>query len=267
MRIPLALFSAAVVAVACGREAAASSPAPRTPSAAAAAAASDRISGTVVETMDSGGYTYVRLKTASGEAWAAVSQAKVEAGAELTVVGSAWMENFESKTLGRKFDRILFGSLETAATPAAAAAALPPGHPSGDAAALPPGHPNPGAAGPPGHPAPVRAAELDPIKVEKAAGGLTVAEIHAQRAKLAGQTVLVRGKVTKFLSGILDRNWLHLRDGSGSPEKHDDDLTVTTKQAVVAGDVVLVRAKVSVDRDFGAGYVYQVILEGARIEK
>jgi hypothetical protein len=255
MRIPLALFSAVVVAVACGREAATSSPAPRTPSAAAAAAVSDRISGTVVETMDSGGYTYVRLKTASGETWAAVIQAKVEAGAELTVVGSAWMENFESKTLGRKFDRILFGSLETAATPAAAAAALPPGHP------------NPGAAGAPWHPAPVRGAELDPIKVEKAAGGLTVAEIHAQRAELAGQTVLVRGKVTKFLSGILDRNWLHLRDGSGSLEKHDDDLTVTTKQAVVAGDVVLVRAKVSVDRDFGAGYVYQVILEDARIER
>jgi hypothetical protein len=202
----------------------------------------------------------VRLKTASGEAWAAVSQAKVEAGAQLTVMGSAWLENFESKTLGRKFDRILFGSLETAA-------ALPPGHPSGDAAALPPGHPNPGAAGAPWHPAPVSGAKLDPIKVEKAAGGLTVAEIHAQRAKLAGQTVLVRGKVTKFLSGILDRNWLHLRDGSGSPDNHDDDLTVTTRQAVVAGDVVLVRAKVSVDRDFGAGYVYPVMLEDARIEK
>ena len=260
MRIPLALFSAALVAVACGRETAASSPAPRASSAAGAAAAPapaaalDRISGTVIETMDSGGYTYVRLKSANGEAWAAVSQAKVERGAELTVVGSAWMENFESKTLGRKFDRILFGSLETAAAPAT------------DAAALPPGHPNTGAL-PPGHPAPARAADVGPINVEKAAGGLTVAEVHAQRAKLAGQTVLVRGKVVKFRSGIMDRNWLHLRDGSGSAEKQDDDLTVTTKQTVGVGEVVLVRAKLSVGRDFGAGYVYQVILEDAQIEK
>jgi hypothetical protein len=261
MRIPLALFSAALLAVACGRETAASSPAPQASSAAAAAAvpapaaASDRISGTVVETMDSGGYTYVRLKTASGEAWAAVSQAKVERGAELTVVGAAWMENFESKTLGRKFDRILFGLLETAAGPAT------------DAATLPPGHPNTGALAPPGHPVPARAEDVGPIKVEKAAGGLTVAEVHAQRAKLAGQTVLVRGKVVKFSPAIMDRNWLHLRDGSGSAEKQDDDLTVTTKQTVAVGEVVLVRAKLSVDRDFGAGYVYKVILEDAQIEK
>ena len=135
MRIPLAIFSAALVAAACGRQTAASSPAPAaSPAAAAAAAPADagRVTGTVAETMDSAGYTYVRLSTSSGDVWAAVSQARIEKGATLTVVGSAWMEGFESKTLNRKFDRILFGSLEGAGAPAGAAA--------GDAAQLPPGH-------------------------------------------------------------------------------------------------------------------------------
>ncbi len=261
MRIPLALFSAAVVAVACGRDTAASSPAPQaspavsTAAAPSAEAASDRVTGTVAETMDSGGYTYIRVQTASGDVWAAVSQSKVERGAKVTVVGSAWMENFESKTLNRKFDRILFGSLEGAGAPAA------------DAAALPPGHPPTGAAAPPGHPVPGRAADPGPIKVEKAAGGLTVAEVHAQRAKLAGQTVLVRGKVVKFLAGIMGRNWLHLRDGSGTPETLDNDLTVTTAETVTPGEVVVVKAKVAVDKDFGAGYVYGVILEEGQVQK
>lgn len=259
MRIPLALFFAALVAVACGRQTAASTPAPEASPAAAAAApaqdAPDHISGTVAETMDSGGYTYLRLQTASGDVWTAVSQAKVERGATVTVVGSTWMGNFESKTLNRTFDRILFGTLET------------PGAPAADSAALPAGHPPTGAAAPPGHPAPAPAADPGPVQVEKAAGGLTVAEVHAQRAKLAGQTVLVRGKVVKFLAGIMDRNWLHLRDGSGSPEKQDNDLTVTTSQTVTVGDVVLVKAQVAVDKDFGAGYVYGVILEQAQIQK
>lgn len=264
MRIPLAILSAALVAAACGRQTAASSPAPAAPPAAAAAAAAPadagRVTGTVAETMDSGGYTYLRLATAGGDVWAAVTQAKVEKGATLTVVGSAWMENFESKTLNRKFDRILFGALEGAGAPVGAAAGGP--------AALPPGHPDTGAAMPPGHPVPAKDADAGaPVKVDKAAGGLTVAEVHAQRASLKGKPVVVRGKVVKFLAGIMDRNWLHLRDGSGSAEKGDNDLTVTTKQTVAVGDVVAVKASVSVDRDFGAGYVYGVILEDAQVEK
>lgn len=263
MRIPLAIFSAALVAAACGRQTAASSPAPAaSPAAAAAAAPADagRVTGTVAETMDSAGYTYVRLSTSSGDVWAAVSQARIEKGATLTVVGSAWMEGFESKTLNRKFDRILFGSLEGAGAPAGAAA--------GDAAQLPPGHPAVGGGVPAGHPVPGKDPDAGgPIQVEKAAGGLSVAEVHAQRASLKGKTVLVRGKVVKFLAGIMDRNWLHLRDGSGSADKGDNDLTVTTRQTAVVGDVVTVKATVGVDRDFGAGYVYGVILEDAQVEK
>ena len=79
--------------------------------------------------------------------------------------------------------------------------------------------------------------------------------------------VAVRGKVVKYNPGIMGKNWIHLRDGSGSREKKDDDITVTTLDSAAVGDVVLVRGTVHLDRNFGAGYVYPVIIEDAKVSK
>jgi hypothetical protein len=203
--------------------------------------AADRISGIVLESMDAGGYTYLRLKGGAGDAWAAVRQTTVEKGKLATVVGSVWMERFESKTLNRTFERILFGSLEADATKQLAAA----------------------------HRIPPPAADVGEIKVARADGprGKLVAEVHAQKAALNDQPVEVRGKVVKFLPGIMGRNWLHLRDGSGSRERADDDLTVTTQQTAAVGHVILVKGSLGVDRDFGSGYKYSVIVEDATLAK
>ena len=77
----------------------------------------------------------------------------------------------------------------------------------------------------------------------------------------------VRGKVVKYNPDIMGRNWIHLRDGSGSRDKKDDDITVTTTETAAVGEVVVVRGTVHLDRDFGAGYAYPVILEDAQITK
>jgi hypothetical protein len=234
-----------------------------------AASSPDRLSGAVLETLDSGGYTYLKIATDKGEVWAAVKQAKVKAGENATVLGSLWMDNFESKTLDRKFGRILFGALDTGA---AAPGAMPAGHPAMPGAMtgeMPAGHPQVGGV-PPGHPAPTDGiADTKGISVPKAAGpeGRTVAEVFAQRAELKDKPVAVRGKVVKFLSGIMGRNWVHLRDGSGSRQGQDDDLTVTTDETVAVGDVVTARGKTAVDRDFGSGYSYKVIVEEAKLTK
>lgn len=215
-----------------------------------------QVTGTVAETMDAGGYTYVRLKTASGEVWAAVSQATLKTGSEVTIGNASWMEGFESKTLNRRFERILFGSLIAPGE----ATALPPGHPAiAETAAVQAQHAR-AASG---------AADVGEVKVEKAQGkdGRTVAEIYASKATLKGTEIAIRGKVVKWNAAILGRNWMHLRDGSGSPEKQDNDLTVTTTELVAKGDVVLVRGKLALDKDFGAGYVYSVILEDAKVLK
>lgn len=113
-------------------------------------------------------------------------------------------------------------------------------------------------------PAAMPGAEVDLTGIAKAEGGLTVAEVFADPAKLAGQTVTVRGKVVKTNAGIMNTNWVHVRDGSGA--EGTNDLTVTTKGEVPkVGDTVVVTAPVTLNKDFGMGYVYPVILEDATV--
>ena len=79
---------------------------------------------------------------------------------------------------------------------------------------------------------------------------------------------MVRGKVVKVNNQIMDRNWIHLQDGSGSADKGTNDLTVTTAGTaapVAVGDIVTASGVVATAKDFGAGYVYDVILEQSSI--
>jgi hypothetical protein len=238
----------------------------------AAAPATGTVTGTVEETMDASNYTYMRLKTAQGETWAAVNKTVVKKGAKVTVVNAVPMDGFESKTLHRTFEHIVFGSLagDGAAAPAAA-----PGGAAQSGGAMPPGHP-------PTNDASMKSAvaaqhaqaaagpdDVGPIKVAKAPGasGRTVAEIYAQRGALKTKEVSVRGKVVKFTPNVMDKNWIHLRDGSGSHDKKDDDITVTTTGTAAVGEVVVATGKVTVDRDFGAGYSYPVLIENAKLSK
>ena len=247
---------AAATGTADGQSPAKAQPAKVTLPANPAPAEDSQVTGTVAETMDAGGYTYVRLKTANGEVWAAVNQATLKTGSEVTVGNAMWMDRFESKTLNRTFERILFGSIIAPG----GTAALPPGHPATkEAPAVESPHAGVGSGAP----------DIGDVKVEKAAGkdGRTVAEIYASKTTLKGAEVAVRGKVVKWNPEIMGRNWIHLRDGSGSPEKRDNDITVTTTDTVAKGDVVLVRGKLALDKDFGAGYAYPLILEDAKVVK
>ncbi len=160
---------------------------------------------------------------------------------------------------------------------AAAGQQLPAGHPAvpgakpTGAAAMPAGHPQvPGmqapAGLPAGHPqvAGTAAASAEPIQVAKAEGGKTIAEIYAQKADLAGKEVLVRGKVVKAKANIMNRTWIHIQDGSGG--EGTNDLTVTTDgEPPALAAVVLVRGTLAVAKDFGYGYVYEVIAETATV--
>jgi hypothetical protein len=138
-------------------------------------------------------------------------------------------------------------STETAA-PAAAPAAMPEG-----------------MDGKAPHPMPATdAAPVDLSGIAKADGGKTVAEVFAEKDALAGKPVTVRGKVVKANSGIMGKNWIHVRDGSGSDGTNDLTVTTTTAQPNV-GDTVLVTGPVSLNKDFGMGYQYDVIVEDAQV--
>lgn len=95
------------------------------------------------------------------------------------------------------------------------------------------------------------------------AGLKSVAALHKEKAALAGKEVRVEGKVLKVNNGIMGRNFLHLQDGSG--DKESNDLTVTSKQTANVGEQVSITGRVAVNRDFGSGYSYPLLLEEANI--
>ena len=107
-----------------------------------------------------------------------------------------------------------------------------------------------------------------PIKVEKAKGAdaYTVSETYEKAGKLDKKTVVVRGKVVKVSKGIMGKNWVHLRDGSGDSGKGTNNLVVTTQDDPKVGDVVTAKGILYKDKDFGAGYKYKVIVEEATVK-
>ena len=221
-------------------------------------------SGKVVETLNTAGYTYVLVDTGGKKTWAAAVQFDVKVGDKVSVAAGTPMTNYHSKSLNRDFDEVYFTGGITVnggdIAPTGTAPTLPPGHPpltGSTASTLPPGHPS--LTGQPAAP------KLDLTGIKRADGGKTIREIYAAQSKLAGKTVTVRGKIVKYNSQILGKNWLHLRDGSGSVEKMDHDLMVTTSTKVKVGDTVLVEGIVSLNKDFGAGYKYEVILDDAKV--
>ena len=117
-----------------------------------------------------------------------------------------------------------------------------------------------------GHPLPsTETSDIRLTGISKAEGGKTIQEIFDDRASLAGSKVAVRGKAVKVNPGIMGKNWVHIRDGSGA--NGDNDLTVTTGSRALpdVGDLVLVTGTVALDQDFGMGYQYAVIVQDAEI--
>jgi hypothetical protein len=250
-------FACAIVATtffsACGsaKPASSSAPAASAAQATAAPAGANGFTGTVAETMDSGGYTYARLQAAGkDDIWIAGSEFATKAGDQLTVALEMPMQNFQSKTLNRTFPLIYFVSSVSRDGQALAGAATAPG----GAPAMMTSH-APAAAD----------TKVEPIA--PAPGGTSIADVWAKRTALAGKEITVRGKIVKVNSAILDRNWIHLQDGSGSATDRTNDLTVTTDAALKVGDTVTITGVLAVGKDFGAGYAYDAILENGRVVK
>ena len=101
------------------------------------------------------------------------------------------------------------------------------------------------------------------INVEPLKNGLTIQQIYSQSADLKGKSVKIKGQVVKFNKQIMKRNWIHIQDGTGT--ENDFDLVVTTDKDVKVGDIIIAEGKLAVDKDFGAGYFFPVIIEDATI--
>ncbi len=258
MRLLLVVV-AALALVACKKP---ESPVQAAPVAAPTAPAAGAITGKVLEKTDAPPYSYLKLATGSGEVWAAVPQTPTAVGTEVTVANAFPMKDFESKTLNKKFELVYFGTLGGDA--AAAAPAMPPmGGPTGATGNEMPSPVSMAAQ----HQAAATAPAVKVGKIAKAGGpeGKTVEEVWTHRTALKEKPVVVKGQVVKFSPGIMNRNWIHLQDGTGHADKKNNDITVTTQDDVKVGDVVTVKGTVRLDKDFGAGYAYPVIIEDAKI--
>jgi hypothetical protein len=220
--------------------------------AAAATAEPAEFTGKVLETMSTDTYTYVRVGNGREEAWAAAPRFAVAVGEEVAFSTAMPMKDFKSETLKRTFAVVYFTSEIRRLGAAAQAPAAPPAPKA------------PGAMKAPGVPAPSAAPMA---RIEPPAGGTAIAALVARPGDFTGKHVTVRGKVVKFNANILGKNWLHLRDGSGTAgaAAGADDITVTTSASAKLGDVVTVTGVVATNRDFGSGYSYAVMIEEASL--
>ncbi|MDR3458793.1 MAG: nucleotide-binding protein [Verrucomicrobiae bacterium] len=234
------------------------------PAAPAVFATEGNLTGKVVETMDASSYTYVLADTGTNKVWAASTRFAVKVGDTVTFAAGDPMQNYHSKTLNRDFALVYFTGSISVNGAASPEAALPPGHPpvAGMPAQAPP------QVLPPGHPplaGQTATPDLSLTGIKPAAGGKTIQQIFAAAPSLAGKPVTVRGRVVKYNAMILGKNWLHIRDGSGSPAKNDLDLAVTTTSPAKLGDIVLVTGILSTNKDFGYNYKFDVMMDGAQV--
>ncbi|BDV44779.1 hypothetical protein GURASL_37020 [Geotalea uraniireducens] len=202
------------------------------------------LSGKVVETFNSGGYTYVSLEKDGKKTWVAIPETAVEVGRELSLKPGVEMTNFQSKGLKRTFATIYFSEGLASSVESTK------------------GKGSKGSSGGVTVPA-------EKITVKKATGpdAYTIAEVYKEKAKLDGKKVTVRGKVTKVSAGIMGRNWVHIQDGTGNAEAGSHDLTVTSQDLPAVGEVVTVNGTLHSNRDFGGGYKYQAIVEDGTIKQ
>jgi len=199
-------------------------------------AASHDLYGRVMQTIDSGGYTYVQLDTGKQKVWAAGPITPLKKGDAVKVSTSMPMQHFHSKTLKRDFDLIYFSNTIVVA-----------------------GMPKVTADMDPHHGMPPKTEDVPATKVSKAKGGKTIAEIYSMRQQLAGKRIRVRGKVIKYVGNIYGKNWIHIEDGSSK-----QDLLVITGDKNHA-DVLLVEGTVVLNKDNGIGHIYPVALDDAKV--
>ena len=219
------------------------------------------LKSTIIEFQDVKDYTYLHLKDSTGQIWAAIPKTPVETGKEIELSNIIVMKDFQSKTLDKTFDIILFAipSIKNQThqkMPGKTMSGMPPG-------SMPQGStPNGMGASQP-------KITLKEIKLSKATGkdAYSIEEVYSQKKELSKKTVTVRAKVVKFLPSIMGKNWIHIQDGTGSAETKTHDITVSTLDTAEVGDEVIVHGTLEINKNLGSMHSFAVIIEDASLTK
>ena len=199
----------------------------------------------VTEVVQTSNYTYLKVKENLGEKWVAVSRQDINVGDVYYYDDALQMNNFHSKELDRDFDVIYFVN-QISKTPL--------GGQSQNAV----------TGQMPAHSGKVQTEQNDKISLKKGPNEITVAQIYANRDKYANQEVEIRGVVVKVNKSVMGKNWIHIQDGTS--DNNNFDLTITSQDVAEVNDEVTFKGKITLNKDFGAGYFYEVIMEDAVME-
>lgn len=196
----------------------------------------------VQETMDAGGYTYILGESNGVSNWYAITAREVKVGDEFFFANPMVMTDFYSQELERPFDEITF-LMEVSKDPSdlVKTEVEMGGMPSGK----------------------ILTDQLE-LSIELPKEAISIAELYENKQNYAGKTVIVKGQVTKFSPEIMNTNWIHIQDGTSFDGKYD--LTLTGDIVVAVGEVMTFEGVVANDKDFGYGYVYEVLLEGSIVK-
>ena len=185
--------------------------------------------GFVIETMNSGGYTYAQIQDGDSLYWIASPETWVQNGVQVTYYEQMWMPSFKSSTLNKTFDKIMFVSGLTI----------------------------------------VKEEGKDSITTDisersgmENAIKVTIADLLEKKGSMEGNWVVVSGEVTKVSDAILGNNWIHLVQKN---DKGDSFTLIATspEHSAKVGDVIDVVGKVALNKDFGYGYKYDILIESA----
>ena len=194
--------------------------------------------GKVIDKISAKGYTYLQVSENKNDYWIAVPTMEIEIGETVYFSRFMVMVDFSSENIDKSFDEILFVE---------------------DARKSPtPDEMKKIHSG-------ATSTEKQEIRVEPLKEGKTIQQLYSDKSALNGEVVKVKGQVTKFNKQIMKRNWIHIQDGTG--DENEYDLVITSNTDVQVGDIIIAEGKVAVDKDFGAGYFFPVMIEEAQIEK
>lgn len=189
-------------------------------------------------------YSYLFVSENDSKFWVAIDKnPDLTVGETIFYADAMLMKDFESKELSRVFDEIYFVGQISKNPIDKQAEWFNKQHNSNSTS---------------GRKAEVEVEALDGFSIEK---------LYATKDEKVGQSLKIKGVVVRFNEKIMDVNWVHIQDGTGSADKGDFDLTITTQDVVSIGDTVVFEGSLHLNKDFGAGYFYPVIMENASLLK
>ena len=194
----------------------------------------------VTEIIQTSSYTYLNVEENNSKFWIAVVKREAKTGDSVYYSQAYEMKDFYSKELGRTFPTIFFvqdpsNKLDVADN------SIPP----------------------------EMTAKKNEIKrwndisIETPKGGITIAELYKNPGNFGGKTVVIRGTVVRYNAQIMNKNWIHIQDGTENAGKFD--LTITTLDSVAVGSKATFKGTIVLNKDFGSGYFYDVIMEEAKV--